>query len=642
ISTGSGNVSLTSGGNFDFLSPVKTTGSLTVTSTGGDITTSAPIDDETGAVTITAYDQLVVNRDIRTADSAISLNAGAGGLSINVLDDYDYTKTSSVNSGSANLTLTSGGNVAINDPRGIASTATITIDADGQILSGSIGDAIAQSVGRPAIVNLNADGGIVSFSTGRAGEVNATSSGGSIDLTVESPGKLRVTTGTPDTLDCPTCNIHVTSSAYDGSIGPDVAFNAGGTINMPFFRSNGTVTFTARTGDVNVSGGTTIATSFVALAGRDVLLNSIVWVGAHPSGDGSGGAFTATAGRDIVSSSNNQIHMTNGALTFVANRNLTMYLLETLKAVSLTATTGNITLNNDIGPHITNPDAPGVPDFNPLDKGVASLTMSAGGSITMQGARAEGNISITAGGNLTAAKQILSVSGTRTLTIAGTTSLNDAVTIGTQNQVEYPPAVAPIGPVGPKAPIPTAPGVASNLAAGLPPFAEISVAAANQVVGGVIVPGSANGSVGLSGAVAGVGTPAGTGASVGLPGGTGGAGAPNTNNGITGRPTAPSGAANSGATGSSDPGTADTAAALRTAGESCGEEATSDNGLAAVAPTETAAADSQQKAACVPSAASQTAAAAPAPGGAATPTTPTGSGDAPAAPPAPIGGANQQ
>lgn len=618
ISTGSANVNLTSGDDFVLSSPVKTTGALTITSTNGDITTNAPIADETGVVTLTAHDALVVNREIRTIGKAITLNAGAGGITINTINDYDYTETSSVNAGNANLTLNSGGNVAITDSRGVATKQTLTIDARGQLLSGSIGDTNT-GTGRPAIVNLNADGGIVSFATGYAGEVYATSSNGSINLNVSSPGKLRVTTGTPGTLDCPTCNIAVASSSYDASIGNDVAFNAGGSVVMPFFRA-GSADFIARSGDVNVNNGAIVQNTFTGTAGRDVLLNNDLWVGAGPGGN-TGGPLTMTAGRDIVAGSSSQIHLTNGALTFTANRNLTLYLLETLKAVTLTATTGNILLNNDIGPHIVNGTT--WPDFNPTDKGVASLTMTAGGNITMQGARAEGDVAITSGGNLTAAKAITSVGGSVTTNVGGTKTLNQGVPIGSQNQMDYPGGVSPVGPPGPKSPLPGAPGAASNAAAGLPVFAEIPVSVADQLVGGVVQPGAVNGAFGLAGLAGGAGAPGGT-------------------NALTGRPAAPSGAANGGTTGSSDPGTADTAAALRTAGESCGEEATSDNGLAAVAPTETAAADSQQKAACGPSAASQTAAAAPAPGGASTPTTPTGSGDVPAAPPAPIGGANQQ
>jgi hypothetical protein len=55
------------------------------------------------------------------------------------------------------------------------------------------------------------------------------------------------------------------------------------------------------------------------------------------------------------------------------------------------------------------------------------------------------------------------------------------------------------------------------------------------------------------------------------------------------------------ATGTSDPATADTAAALRTAGEACGEEsgADADSGLASIEPDKPVAAD-QKKASCPP------------------------------------------
>ena len=122
-------------------------------------------------------------------------------------------------------------------------------------------------------------------------------------------------------------------------------------------------------------------------------------------------------------------------LTFTANRNLTLFLLETLGAVNLTATTGNITLNNDIGPHIIN-------NTNRLRlqsrrSGVASLTISAPAAtatVTMQGARAQGDVVISTGGTLTAAKQITSVFGTVSIFAAGGATLS-AVPIGNQDQM---------------------------------------------------------------------------------------------------------------------------------------------------------------------------------------------------------------
>jgi hypothetical protein len=48
ILAGNAPVTVTSGGNFMLTSPIKTTGALTITSTNGNVTTAAPIDDQTG------------------------------------------------------------------------------------------------------------------------------------------------------------------------------------------------------------------------------------------------------------------------------------------------------------------------------------------------------------------------------------------------------------------------------------------------------------------------------------------------------------------------------------------------------------------------------------------------------------------
>ena len=359
VSAGNAPVSITSGGDFSLTSPVVTTGALDITSTNGNVKIAAPITDETGAVTITAGNAITVRHQVKSNNQPVTLKAGVGGITVNPIVDYDQTTTSSVNSGSGDLTLNSVGNVSILDSRGISSAATVTIDTRGQIVTGRIGDsAVTPATVRPQSVVLNADGGIVSFSTGYVGSVDATSSGGSITLTVAAPGKLRITTGTPGTTACPTCDINLTSSAFDTSLGPDVALNAGGSINLPAFRTTGTANFVARSGDLNL-GKAFIDDGLVGSAGRDVNLSDLFWA--------VGGPLSLTAGRDFVTTADSPIHMSNGeTLTMAAGRNLTLFLLETLGAVNLTATTGNITLNNDIGPHIVNNT--GQPDFNPATR----------------------------------------------------------------------------------------------------------------------------------------------------------------------------------------------------------------------------------------------------------------------------------
>jgi hypothetical protein len=127
------------------------------------------------------------------------------------------------------------------------------------------------------------------------------------------------------------------------------------------------------------------------------------------------------------------IHIGGGKnLTLNAYGSLELGILETLGAVSITAQTGNITLRNDIGPPVLyyNPDtnvfyspynsildkSPNIyfnkdlndPSFDPTGIGVASLMLNAGANINMQGAKAAGTVTITAGGILTPAKGIYS------------------------------------------------------------------------------------------------------------------------------------------------------------------------------------------------------------------------------------------
>jgi filamentous hemagglutinin family protein len=586
IIAGNAPVTVTSGDNFTLTSPIKTTGALTITSTNGNVTTAAPIADETGAVTITGGNGVIVNREIRTDNQDINLNAGAGGILINQIDDKDYTGTSSVNPLSANLTLRSVGNVSILDDKGVATAGVLTIDTRGQILNGSIGNARILGVNdRPSNVFLNADGGIVTFSTGFAGNVEATSSAGSINLTVAHPNRLRITTGTPPALDCTTCDITLISSDAPGTIGPDVVLNAGGSINMPSRFETVTADFTARSGDINLNDIAFVTNTFTGTSGRDINLGSTVWLGPLPGTPG-GGPLTLTAGRDITAAATAPIHIGNSQLaTFIANRNISLFTVETLGAVSITSNAGNITLNTDIGGHIINGGP--FPDFNPSDLGVASFTLSAPSAtaaVNTQGIRAQGNVTISTGGTLTAAKQITSVFGSVSIFAAGGATLS-AVPIGNVAQVQLPAVPAPVAPPGPKSPLPSAPGAVGNGGPGLPAFAEIAVAAGDQIVGAAATPG------------------AGGGLTVGRAGG--GAGAPGGSGGANGRPGLPSGSGvnQPAGGGADDTSSADAAARAHSAVESCKDESGSEGetGLEAVAPKKKTTTDpATQAATCTP------------------------------------------
>lgn len=596
IIAGSAPVTLTSGGNFTLSSPVKTTGALTLVTTSGNLVIAAPVDDTTGVVTISAGNGLVVNREINSDNQDITLNAGAGGIVINQIVDYDYRQISSVNPNQANLTLRSVGDISILDGDGVASGRDLTIDTRGQITTGIVGPANITGINdRPQNLFLNADGGIVTFTTGFASNIEATSSGGSISLIVADPDRLRITTGTPGTLDCATCDITLISNHFDGSIGPDVVLNAGGSVTLPNEFRTVTADFTARSGDVNLGQLALVNDRFTGTAGRDINLGGLLWL--------DGGPLTLTAGRDITGPAAG-IHVSNSQLsTFIANRHLTLFTLETLGGVSLTSTTGNITLNTDIGGHIVNTTL--APDFNPGDLGVASFTMSAPAAtavITMQGARAEGNVTISTGGTLTAAKQITSVHGSVSIFAAGGATLS-AVPIGNVNQLILPGSASPVSAPGPRQPIPTPPGLLGNGAPGAPAFAEIGVSTADQIVGGIAPPGGANGSV----AVGQFSTAA---------------NAPGRTSSVNGQPGSSTGVSPAQPIDSTDQAGADTADALRAAGEKCDQGSSSDNGLAAAAPgSDSAAAPGQSNGSC----------AAAAPGGAAGAPAPTGS-SAPAKP----------
>jgi hypothetical protein len=348
-------------------------------------------------------------------------------------------------------------------------------------------------------------------------------------MSVNSPSKLRITTGTPDPnnptaeTDCPTCDI----TARGFFLGPDVVINAGGSVNIPNF-IGGTVSLIARAGDVNLNQAV-VSNMLTLSAGRDVKLNAagcssidsgaycgLVWVGPGPGGSATSGPFTVTAGRDIITDDYSPIHISNAqTMTLisgdrVAGGDVTLNLLETLGAVNITAKTGNITLIQPIGPAIT-------PAFDPdpNHNGVSSLSLSApSGFISMTGAWAQGAITIATGGNLTSSREIHSVSGPSAVSISAANGTSGIVSnpIGTQNDLVL--LGIPLGIVspGPTVPPPTAPGIASSFAPGLPTLSEIFVVDQPGSPGGAIAPGATGAIVALPGSPLGgsVGSPAGS------------------------------------------------------------------------------------------------------------------------------------
>jgi len=106
----------------------------------------------------------------------------------------------------------------------------------------------------------------------------------------------------------------------------------------------------------------------------------------------------------------------------------------------------------------------------------------------MQGARAEGDIRITAN-TLNAAKQIVSVSGTRTLNVVNQ-NLNDGVAISTVARLPDPDVASPVATPGPTPAIPAAPLIPGALPPSAPSLPEILVGSPTGVdVSSISAPG---------------------------------------------------------------------------------------------------------------------------------------------------------
>lgn len=514
ISTGSGGLNVTSGGDFstgaapppipdpgapiyDFLENVQytsnflkdyvqlvTSGALNISSTHGNVNVDAPIPDTTGPVTISAGNGIAVRQHINSNHQPIVLNAGAGGIAVHEVSDDcglgSCYSSPAIDARQADLTLNAAGDVGIGD-RQVATLQTLTVNTRGA-LSGSLGlsrvSLDSDFGGVPQKLVLVADGGIPFFGASfpRISQILASSDNGSITISVDRPGQLRLTTG------CAECDI------FTGRLmGPDVILNAGGSIILERPSNDPqTLAFDLTAGrDVILDGNSILAQPSIH-AGRDVLLTGggPLWI--------LNGSITFTAGRDILVGPNRPVRMPDAAsLNWNAGRNVTLHRLISLGPVSISALAGSITLNNPIGPAIEDFD----PD--PDHKGVASLALSApdpvNGSITMTGAWAQGDINISTGGALVSSREIVSVLGSVNIDAASISITPDP--IGWEDALFLPGPVLPVISPGPLVPPPGAPATASVGAPGLPGFPDIFVAGLPGGSGaGIAAPDTASGS----------------------------------------------------------------------------------------------------------------------------------------------------
>ena len=532
-----------------------TTGKLSLTSTGGNVTVDAPIPNTTGEVAITAassvtYDDksraviagdkaIIVNHKVFSNNQPITLTAGLGGITVNSTNDnygilsYDVQRPA-IDPRSGPLTLQAAGDISIVTFNGIATSNTLTIDTRSKILQGAVNEYVGY---RPSKIELNADGGINSFYAGSSNEISATSSNGAINLTVYGPGKLTIKAPSSEFGD-------VSVYGVFGQIGNYVDIAAGRDIGLSDVLQGG--------GTLKLSAGRDANLNNLMLSSLDVTASSIyfnsgesfpiatVWLeGGNLTATTTGlvanpGRFLTTG--DILFNNYSAVYIGGGkSLTLDADKSVELGFLQTRGPVSITAETGDITLRNDIGPPIQFyiggnfykyayytgiPDNPigftntyaenYIPSFDPNGDGVASLYLKAvQGDISMQGAKAAGPVTITAGGTLMPNKGIYSgtingvkitatggaleklssgdVNHTGPYTFTGTSFGN--VPLANQEHLEPPGFFSPVGSPGPAVAPPGLPGALTAIPALPPSLATVAGYALSPDVGAPITPG---------------------------------------------------------------------------------------------------------------------------------------------------------
>jgi hypothetical protein len=165
-----------------------------------------------------------------------------------------------------------------------------------------------------------------------------------------------------------------------------------------------------------------------------------------------------------------------------AGRHIQLEHLETIGSVAMSATTGNVTVNFPIGGPV--PVLP--PDrrlWNAAGVGVASLDIAAPGAgavVSLQGARAVGDVSISApNGTVNSIYAITSTAGTVTVNAAAQSISATPIPMG----FRLPPPGSIAGAIapGPLRAGPPGPEIAAAPAPGAPGLPEILVSAPNAI-----------------------------------------------------------------------------------------------------------------------------------------------------------------
>lgn len=480
-----------------------TTGALNLSSTAGTLFIEAPIPNTTGRVSLNGGNAVRLNERVYSNGQDISISAGLGGIVMNTgsltLNGFSVGQ-SDIDAQQGNITLLARGDINAPSVRTIG-TLSIT-STEGRILSGSVvpsRDASGTTLGVAQRVRLAGALGIDSFNTAASPDVEARSSQGSVTLTVFSPQRLYIQAA-----------VDVRTGSW---IGQNVELVAGRDVVLGGIAAAGLLRASAGR-DFLFDNAATL-NALTASAGRDVRFTAVPPAVTFITG--AGGTLTSldpanpgallnlrglslTAGRDVDLA--HPVHVSDGnsatvPTTISAGRNVGLLQLETLGNVSLSATTGNVTVASPLGPEVA--PAPGL--WNPTGLlGVNSLSVNAPGAgavISLQGVRSQGDVSLIApnGGTVNSAYAVTSATGTVTV-IAPTQNIS-ATPVPPGLRLILPGIVSPAIAPGPLRAAPDGPLIPAAPAPGAPGLPEILVSAPGAIdAGATAAPGQARSGTG--------------------------------------------------------------------------------------------------------------------------------------------------
>lgn len=483
-----------------------TTGPLNLTSTAGSLTINQSIPDTIGEVTLQAGNAITVNQRIYSNNGDISLFAGPGGIVMSLAPDPNPVGTgflSDIDAREGNLTLVAEGNIY---PSSLRTQGILEVKSTDGVISGGQVMRSRESEMYPELIELAGSLGINNFTTEFSPVIKAISNRGSIEeLNVYTPVLLEVIAhdnivvsgilGYEPKLYAGGNIENASGIAWAGNVTEKAGVNitVGSFYNLT---STGEDYFSYIVGSLDLSAGMNPFTTFgndYEIAGVYVAPLKDSWTSAGPGNisvsdrtwiEGEGGLTASATGTismlDDVHISYSLMPAENTTdpkqeqqpLSLTAGGNIILpERIETMGPVTLISTNGDVNIGQTIGSHVSE-ETPESHLWNPYDKGVASLEITANnGNISMQEARAEGNITIQAYGDgittglVTAGPGIESVSGT---SLVQGTVYNTPISNAIVDRLPYPTYAVPAYSPGPTIAGPAAPPQPGALPPGAP------------------------------------------------------------------------------------------------------------------------------------------------------------------------------